>query len=118
MVTHLPDVISPPKKGPLETVDEIPTEKEYYKGENKLNIQKINCRIYANPTDCLHQSSCGWCGNYSACIMGNGFGPLQPCNKSTFIYSSTGMGVGIGWEQNTRRINEQVGNVSLTVATN
>lgn len=59
MVTHLSEQIIVPKRGPLETVDEIPTNKDYYNGEEKLNVLKINCKINANPTDCLHQSHCG-----------------------------------------------------------
>jgi len=59
MVTHLPDKLVVPKRGPLEVVDEVPTVKDYYNGEAKLNVLKINCKINANPTDCLHQSSCG-----------------------------------------------------------
>jgi hypothetical protein len=59
MVTHLPDKLVVPKRGPLEAVDEIPTVKDYYNGEAKLNVLKVNCKINANPTDCLHQSSCG-----------------------------------------------------------
>jgi hypothetical protein len=59
MVSHLPDVIPPPPKGPMEAVDEIPTEKNYYKGDEKLNLVHVNCKINANPTDCLHNSNCG-----------------------------------------------------------
>jgi len=114
LVSHLPDVINQPKKGPLEIVEEIPTVKNYYDGGEKLNLTRVNCKINANPTDCLHQSSCGWCGATSSCIMGNNLGPMQPCLKSTFIFSGNTM----GWEQSTRHINENVGNISLTVATN
>ncbi len=56
---HLPDQVNPPKRGPLESVEEIPTVKEYYDGEKKLNVIKINCKINSNPTDCIHQSGCG-----------------------------------------------------------
>lgn len=59
MVMHLPDQVVRPKRGPLEAVDEIPTVKDYYNGEKKLNVLHVNCRINHNPTDCLHQSSCG-----------------------------------------------------------
>jgi len=59
MVTKLPDKINVPKQGPLEAVDEIASVGDYYDGEKKLNVIKVNCKIYANPTDCLHQSSCG-----------------------------------------------------------
>ena len=59
MVTKLPEKMNAPKRGPLEAVDEIASVKDYYNGEAKLNVVKVNCKINANPTDCLHQSSCG-----------------------------------------------------------
>ncbi len=59
MVTNLPDAVERPKRGPVEGVEEIPTERDYYDGEKKLNLVNINCKINANPTDCLHQSHCG-----------------------------------------------------------
>ena len=113
MVTKLPDVINPPKRGPMESVDEIPTRSDYYNGDEKLNLVKVNCKINANPTDCIHQSSCGWCGSYSSCILGNAKGPLEPCVKSTYIYSG-----GLSGSQPAKIINENVGNIQLTVATN
>jgi hypothetical protein len=39
---------------------------------------------------------------------------MQPCLKSTFIFS----GPTLGWAQNTKHINENVGNIALTIATN
>ncbi len=59
LVTHLPDKLFVPKRGPLEVVEEIPTVKDYYNGAQKLNVLHVNCKINANPTDCLHQSHCG-----------------------------------------------------------
>jgi hypothetical protein len=41
-------------------------------------------------------------------------GPLQPCLKSTFIFSGA---ANPSWEANTKRFNENVGNISLTIAT-
>ena len=72
MVASIPDVISPPKQGPLEAIDEvkkkynkiyllnqIASPTDYYNGDLKLNVIKVKCKTMANETDCLHQSNCG-----------------------------------------------------------
>ena len=80
MISAIPDVIPPPKPGPLEPIDEvikdkikliniklnnlshinqIPSPTDYYNGDLKLNVLKVKCKTYANETDCLHQSNCG-----------------------------------------------------------
>ena len=87
IVHKLDDVIPRPRPGPLETIDEIPTVHIYYDGEVKLNKVDIKCRIYLIKSDCIHNSECGWCGSNNNCILGNSFGPQQPCVKASFIYS-------------------------------
>ena len=111
MVAKLPDTINPPKPGPLETVEEIPSTTTYYDGSPKLNKITINCKIFAAPTDCLHSSNCGWCGSSSGCIAGTNLGPLEPCVKSSYIFSAPFP----NWNPQTRVINENVGGLSLTV---
>jgi len=111
MVTKLPDNVAAPKHGPIEVVDEIPSVKDYYNGDAKLNKIVINCHIYANPTDCIHNSHCGWCGASSSCIVGNNIGPLESCVKSSFIFAAPSP----NWNPQTRVINENVGGVTLTV---
>ena len=59
MVSKLPDVISPPAPGPKEEVNEIASTTNYYDGGAKLNKITINCKIYANASDCLTNSHCG-----------------------------------------------------------
>lgn len=59
MVSKLPDVITPPLPGPKEEVNEIPSTTNYYDGGAKLNKITINCKIYANASDCLTNSHCG-----------------------------------------------------------
>lgn len=100
-----------PPPGPQESVDEVPSTTDYYDGSHNLNTVKIQCRIYANPTDCLHQSSCGWCGSANNCILGNNLGPLQPCLKSSYIFTAPFP----NWNPQTKVVNEQIGGVGLTV---
>lgn len=52
MVERLPDVIKPPAPGPLESVDEIPSETTYYDGSLNLNVAQIDCHIISIPNDC------------------------------------------------------------------
>ena len=52
-----------------------------------LNSVTIKCNIYGNKNDCLHQNKCGWCGESNSCILGNNLGPLQPCNKLSYIFA-------------------------------
>jgi len=110
-LTQLPPRFDPPAPGPMETVDETPSVTDYYDGSRNLNVVKVQCKIYANAADCLHQSSCGWCGSSNSCILGNNLGPLQPCLKSSYIFSAPYP----NWNPQTRVVNDQVGGVSLTV---
>jgi hypothetical protein len=107
----LPKKFDLPPPGPQESVDEVASVTDYYDGSSKLNAVKVQCRIFANPTDCLHQSSCGWCGATKSCILGNNLGPLQACVKSSYIFTAPYP----NWNPQTRVVSEQVGGVSLTV---
>lgn len=84
----LPEKFDIPRAGPLENVEEIPSSTDYYDGSTNLNKKKMVCKIYGNASDCLKNSSCGWCGSNNSCILGNNLGPLQSCKKSSFLYSS------------------------------
>jgi hypothetical protein len=75
-------------KTPKLTADENPSISIFYDGSNKLNRIKVQCKIYTNPKDCVHQSGCGWCGSLTRCIKGTQIGPLEPCVKSTYIFTS------------------------------
>ena len=111
MVSKLPSMIPPPKPGPAETVNEIPTSTDYYDGSSKLNVIKVTCNIYANKLDCLRSSHCGWCGSTSSCVLGNNLGPLQKCVRSTYIFSAPSP----NFNPHGRVINENVGGIGLTV---
>lgn len=87
-VPYLNDVVPHAKPGPLEPIDEIPTPHEYYNGGLKLNTLDISCKIITVQTECMKQSSCGWCGQTNSCILGNPFGPQEPCQGTSYIYSA------------------------------
>ena len=76
-----------PRPGQKEVIEELPTSTDYYDGSLNLNSVKIQCTVYQNQNDCLHQNKCGWCGETSSCILGNNLGPLQPCNKLSYVYT-------------------------------
>ena len=97
---------------PMEVVDETPSESDYYDGSRNLNVVKIQCKLYGNTNECLKQSSCGWCGSTNSCILGNNIGPLQPCVKSSFMFSNPQP----TWNPQTKVVSEQAGGVSLSVA--
>lgn len=42
----------------------------------------------STPNDCIKNDKCGWCGDKTKCIPGTSRGPLAPCLKSTFIYTT------------------------------
>lgn len=103
-----------PNPGPLEPSDEVPTPHFYYDGGMKLNVVNIKCDIYATKSDCFHTSGCGWCGSTQSCILGNNFGPQQPCVKASYIYSQPIP----NFNPQTRVINERVGGVSAHIISN
>jgi len=75
-------------KSPKLTAEENPSISVFYDGTNKLNTMQIDCKLYTNPKDCVHQSGCGWCGELTRCIKGTQIGPLEPCLRSTYIFTS------------------------------
>jgi hypothetical protein len=76
-----------------------------------LNRIEVKCKIYANPTDCIHQSNCGWCGSSNSCITGSNVGPMEPCVKGSYIFTPPMP----NWQPQTKVVNENVGGVKLTV---
>ena len=110
----LPSHFDPPAPGPMESVNETPSVTDYYDGAKNLNVIKVQCKIYANASDCLKQSSCGWCGSSNSCILGNNLGPLSSCVKSSFIFSAPYP----NFNPAAKKINENVGGLSMTVITN
>jgi hypothetical protein len=59
MVARLPDIITPPVPGPLESVQEIPSRTNYYDGSLSLNVGVADCHVIRLPGDCVKQSVCG-----------------------------------------------------------
>jgi hypothetical protein len=111
MVSNLPNKFELPPAGPQESIDEVPSVTDYYDGSTNLNSLKVQCKIYANPSDCTHQSTCGWCGSNNTCILGDSTGPRQPCAKSSYIFASPYP----HWNPQTKVTTENTGGVSLTV---
>lgn len=107
----IPKRFDMPKPGPQETIDELPSTTDYYDGSNNLNVIKLNCRVNSGTADCLKQSSCGWCGSSNSCIQGNNLGPLQPCLKSSYMFTAPYP----SWNPQTRVVNDSVGGIALTV---
>jgi len=111
LVKHLMDEPLRPPTGPLETVEEIPTIHDYYAGDLHLNVINVKCDIYTNKTDCIHNSSCGWCGSSNGCILGTNFGPAQPCVRASYIYGRPYP----NFHPQVKMINENVGGVTQTI---
>jgi len=97
-------------KSPKQSAEENPSISVFYDGTNKLNTIKIECKIYTNPKDCVHQSGCGWCGQLTRCIKGTQIGPLEPCVRSTYIFTSSPE-----WAGKTENI--EMGSVIANVST-
>lgn len=112
MVDHLVASKSPygNAQSGKEYADETPSNTEYYNGSQKLNTIKVQCRMYVNQNDCLHQASCGWCGSSASCIMGNQIGPMEACSKSTYVFTT-----GALRNPQEREIRENVGGISLNI---
>ena len=101
----------PYSKGPKETVEEVPSNTEYYDGEMQLNAVKVNCHLYKNAQDCLHQAQCGWCHNKNTCVVGNSMGPMEDCPRANYQFNRSFPGY-----DNMVRINNHEMN-GLTVRT-
>jgi len=54
-----------------------------------LKIETVNCNQWTTLKEtCLNQKSCGWCWATNSCIPGNDKGPLAPCLRGRYEYSS------------------------------
>jgi hypothetical protein len=82
IVEKLPAIIAPPSPGPLENVDEVPSQTTYYDGSLHLNVAHINCHVISVPLECVRQTVCGWCGNSNSCVRGTAIAPLEVCSSA------------------------------------
>jgi len=85
------DVLPPQQKIASDekvAADETPSVIDFYDGSSKLNKLPISCKIFANLNDCLSVSNCGWCASRNSCVSGTAFGPLVPCDKTSYIFQT------------------------------
>lgn len=76
------------KPGVITTIDEIPSNVDYYDGKINYKTTTEKCNQWTNIKElCLTQTACGWCNSSNLCIAGNNLGPLAPCLKGKFMYS-------------------------------
>jgi hypothetical protein len=55
----------------------------------KLKSVTVSCSQWTTQRElCMTQKSCGWCGSSNSCIVGNNIGPLSPCVKGDYFYTS------------------------------
>lgn len=113
-VNKLPDEVRKPSVGPLEAVNEIPTQHDYYDGSLRLNSVKIKCTIFTTKSDCIQNSFCGWCGSSNSCMLAKNISADTKCVTSAMIHSQPYP----NWNPQVRTINEQVGGVSMHVVSN
>ena len=78
-----------PYTGVFKTADTGIHNKYYYDGSLHLGqVAKINCELLTTqPRACVNEKGCGWCGENNKCIGASPLGPIQPCVRSSFIYT-------------------------------
>jgi hypothetical protein len=85
----IPIHLNNPYTGVMANANGFITDKFYYNGRDNLNAIHINCNVYSTqPSACVHNMKCGWCGQSNTCIAGSQSGPLASCLRSTFLYSA------------------------------
>lgn len=85
----IPIHLNNPYTGVMATADSFVTDKFYYNGRDNLNAIHINCNVYSTePSKCVHNMKCGWCGQSNSCIPGSSSGPLAPCLRNTYLYTA------------------------------
>jgi hypothetical protein len=55
----------------------------------KFKSSTVVCNQWTTQKEvCLGQKACGWCWSSNNCIPGNNLGPLAPCLRGRFEYTS------------------------------
>jgi hypothetical protein len=89
IMEKIPIHLNKPYTGVIGEASGFVTDKFYYNGSLNLSAVHVECNLYStNPQGCTRNSGCGWCGDKSTCIPGNEEGPLAPCLRNTFLYTS------------------------------
>ena len=89
IVNKLQEEVALPAKGPLEAIEEVPTQVNYYNGDLNLNSININCSIFSSLDSCIKTNKCGWCSSNNQCMFGNSMSPELPCPKSMLLFSTS-----------------------------
>lgn len=79
----------PPQEADLKAAA---NKEVYYDPKSGILGDRQICSNIQDPYFCVKQNVCGWCGEYNMCIAGTSLKPLQPCNVSTYTYTSY-----VGW---------------------
>ena len=90
MMDRIPLGLNNPYTGIIREAEELRSGKFYYDGTGNLGTAiHVNCNILSTiPSQCVHNSNCGWCGSTGTCIPGNNRGPLANCLRSTYLYTA------------------------------
>lgn len=80
--------------GEIASPDAIIGNKFYYNGSDNLSAIHVECTAFnTNPTSCVGNSACGWCGASNTCVSGtpagpSNNGPIGACLRNTFLFTA------------------------------
>ena len=80
-----------PYTGVFSSADTGIHNRHYYDGS--INLAKrhamVTCSLNTlDPQSCVSNPGCGWCGSSNTCVNATPLGPIDPCVRSTFLYSA------------------------------
>jgi hypothetical protein len=105
-------------RGEITTVDEVASETDYYDGSLSFKTTTVVCNQWTTQREvCLKQKACGWCASTGSCIPGNNFGPLAPCIRGRYVYSSPQENFNPFETHNINVKRQNIGGVQLTTMT-
>lgn len=77
------------KKLKHKKIFKLPSPTDYYDGTKGLKYTYTVCNNYTTKREvCMKSGSCGWCASSGSCIPGNNLGPLAPCLRGQFQFTS------------------------------
>jgi hypothetical protein len=106
------------KPGITATVEEIPSSVDYYDGSINYKTTTEKCNQWTDKKElCMKQTACGWCSSSNLCISGNNLGPLAPCLRGKFIYTSPKENFNPFTTDNVNVKRQSIGGAQLTTIT-